>query len=302
MKDIVKAQKIIENRREAAVKKYDDLLEKLRADEKFDDELRRLSFLDFEIAKCEVFGQNCDDFIKERDDLKRKTTEYLSKKGIKNIDEPDYFCKKCKDRGYVGRNKCECLEKTRIEVNLDRNPSLKEIPESLRKIDYNFYGEKSAEYLKCAQILNNSFIKGDMNFATVTGKAGTGKTYLAEVCLKDMLYGGSQVAVINAVKLNRIFLEYHCAPLESKAGIWAELIEPDVLLLDDMGVESVLNNVTVQYFYELLTERAELKTIITSNLDLRGFENKYGQRIMSRLADKRKSMIISVEGRDYRIS
>ena len=181
------------------------------------------------------------------------------------------------------------------------NPNLSSRPDRLKDIDFKFYKSGATTYAKYAKLINNNFVKGEINFCTLIGASGTGKTYLAETALKETLYLGATISELNAIKLNRVFLEYHCAFLENKGDIWDELVTPDVLLIDDLGVESLLNNVTVPYLYELLTERADKKTIITTNFDLRKLEEKYGQRIMSRLSDKRKSLVINIGGEDYRI-
>lgn len=302
MTDLNAAKAIVRDRRERAEKARETLMERLMADAVFEDAYRKKSWLDFEIARRSVYGLEAETLRKEREELSARLSSIAADKGIRGWDEPDYFCAKCSDTGYRKGGKCECLEEARIKVNLDRNPSLAAAPRALRDIDFSFYGDKSAEYTKYAIFLHNNFLRGALNLCTLIGAPGTGKTYIAEATLAEALYGGSSVSVINSVRLNRIFLEYHCAPLEKKAAVWSVLIEPDVLLADDLGVEAVLNNVTLQYLYELLTERAEKKTILTGNLSLRGLEEKYGQRIMSRLADKRRAAVLKFGGADYRLN
>lgn len=301
MNDIIKAKKIIAARRAAAEKAQEKLLSELLTDPIFTDLYQKRSYLSFELARREVYGLPTDDIKPEFDNIDRELREFLNSRGIESFEEPQYTCKKCSDTGRADGKRCECLERARIDVNLAENPVLKNLPDDLRSVDFTFYGEKKAEYEKYAKFLNNNFLRGSLNFCTLIGAAGTGKTYLAEVTTKAALNDGASVAVINAVKMNRKFLEFHCAPLERKAEVWRELTEPDVLLIDDIGVEATLNNVTIQYFYELITERYDKKTLLTANLDLRGLELKYGQRIFSRLADKRKSAIICISGEDYRI-
>lgn len=300
MRDIFKAEALIRERRERAEREREMLLEELLNDGEFAADYSRLSWLNFEIAKREVYGMPLEKLGEERELLREKIHRVLAEHGARG-EGADYSCKACSDTGYINGKRCDCLERARIEINLSENPFLMEAPSSLKEIDFPFYGAKSAEYCKYARFLHNNFVKGGLNYCTLIGAPGTGKTYIAAVCVKEALYDGAEVRVINGVRLNRTFLEYHCAELARKASVWAELAEPDVLLIDDAGVEATLNNVTVQYLYELLTERADKKTVITSNLDLRGLENKYGQRILSRLADKRRGAFLRFSGEDYRI-
>lgn len=300
MRDIILAKAMLNDRREKAEKDYADVLELLRSDKEFDEDYSRHSYLEFELARREVYGLEAGELKTERDKLKEKLAKCFEKNGMVGLGKPAYTCQKCSDTGYYGGKRCNCLEKARIEVNLDRFPALKDLPATAAEIDYGFYGGNNKAYEKCAEFLRDNFVNGDLNFCTIIGAPGTAKTYFAECCIKEMLLKGASITIINGVKLNRLFLEYHCAPLEKKASVWSEL-ECDVLLVDDLGVEAVLNNVTVQYLYELLTERAEKKTLITSNLDLHALEEKYGQRILSRLADKRRSAVVPFGGSDYRL-
>ena len=82
--------------------------------------------------------------------------------------------------------------------------------------------------------------------------------------------------------------------------MWDELSQPDLLYIDDLGVEPILNNVTVTYLYALLVDRMDKKTIITTNLDVMKMEERYGERILSRLLDKRKGAMMTFEGEDLR--
>ena len=301
MKDVRKALLRIEERKEAAEEGYEKIVRDLTNDESFEESYRRLSYLNFEIARREVFSEDVSDLIAERQTLRAVVDEAFVKKGALGYGKPRYSCSKCKDTGYVNGKKCACLERERIEVDLTDNPVLRDLPAEMKGIDVSFYGENAAAYLLRIKSIRKSFVKGEQNFVTLIGKAGTGKTYVAATAVKELLYAGQMVSVVNAVKLNKIFLEYHCAYLSEKAAVWEQLIEPDVLLIDDLGAESVLNNVTEQYLYELLVERMDKKTIVTTNLSLDSIATRYNQRIMSRLSDKRRSLVLELVGSDLRI-
>ena len=46
----------------------------------------------------------------------------------------------------------------------------------------------------------------------------------------------------------------------------------------------------------VLVDRMDKKTIITTNLDVLRMEDRYGERILSRLLDKRKGAMMTFEG------
>ena len=301
MKDVTEALSIIAERKARAEKEYEDILTSLLQDEGFENDYRRLSYLNFEIARREVFGLDAEDLCAEQKTLRDVVEKTLKAKGAAGLDQPRYACAKCRDTGYVDGKKCACLEKTRIEVSLRANGELRLVPNGLKDVDVTFYADKAPTYLCYLKDIRKSFVKGDARFLTLIGKAGTGKTYMALTAVKEMLLDGKMVRVINAVQLNKVFLEYHCAYLAEKGDIWAQLVEPDVLLIDDLGAESSLKNVTEQYLYELLAERMDKKTIVTTNLSLDAIAQKYNQRIMSRLSDKKLSGVWQIEGDDLRL-
>ena len=301
MRDLTKALSIIAERKSRAEKEYDDLLSLLLSDEDFERDYRRMSYLNFEIAKKEVFGEDATELRPERETLRKIVEKTLKDHGAVGLDQPKYVCKNCRDTGYASGKKCACLERARIEVDLSDNPSLQAVPDGLKEVDGAFYGKNENAYLLYLKDIRKGFVKGDTRFLTLIGKAGTGKTYIALTAVKEMLLAGAMVRVLNAVQLNKIFLEYHCAYLADKGGIWETLVEPDVLLIDDLGAESTLKNVTEQYLYELLVERMDKKTIVTTNLSLDAIAQKYNQRIMSRLSDKKLSSVWEIEGEDLRL-
>lgn len=301
MRDEIIAKAEIERRRRNAEKEYEEKSEKLEKNEVFSDAYARVSYLKFEFARRKVYGLPIEDELleefREKSDI---VAEAQKKIGIIN-DEPDYFCKKCSDTGVFDGKICECFEKARVDAVLDEYPFLRGLPEKLRDINFDFYGDEKENYAKRVKFLNNCFLKGDLNFCTLTGAPGSGKTYISYVAIKEALLSGKSVKVINAVRLNKEFLEYHCASIEAKNALWEEIAGYDYLLIDDLGVESALKNVTAQYLYELLAERMEKKTLINGNLSVKNIEEKYGQRIFSRLSDKTKSAVIEFSGGDYRL-
>lgn len=300
MNELTEAKALLAERKALAERTYEEKLNELKKDPVFDEAYRRLARLKFEIARREVYGLEKSDLEKEKEEAEKTVEKYFAEKGAK-ADGADYFCKKCNDTGYVGGKRCSCLEKLRVETALKNNPSLSSVPACLENIDFDFYGKKGDLYKKYAAFLHKKVVDGEIRYCTILGASGTGKTYLAATAAREALEKGRSASVVKSVVLNKIFLNYHCAPLEKKEEIWAKITAPDFLLVDDLGVEALLNNVTVQYLYELITERADKKTLFTTNLDLKNLEDKYGQRIFSRLADKRLGAMILLEGKDYRI-
>ena len=288
-------------RAEAARKREErqDIVAALRKDERFDDMLRSANALRWDRVLKE--GEE-----KEKAEVRLKKTEeeiksYLAAKGYaEDVLYDTVTCKLCNDTGVYQGGMCECAKRVFEDLSIKRSPLLAGIPDALNQVDYSVYKENEKQYRKYASFLKKMMVDGDLSFVVINGKTGTAKSYLGCVSAREYMKKGKDVLALNALQLNQKFLAYHCAFLEEKQELWAELSDPDLLVIDDLGVEPILNNVTVMYLYALLVERIDKKTIVTTNLDQLMMEDRYGQRILSRLLDKRKGAMVTFEGEDLR--
>ena len=75
------------------------------------------------------------------------------------------------------------------------------------------------------------------------------------------------------------------------------------LVIDDLGSENILKNVTENYLYNLLNERmtSGKLTFVSTNCGLDDLRERYGERIFSRLAGN-SSLKINVGGNDLRLT
>ena len=103
-----------------------------------------------------------------------------------------------------------------------------------------------------------------------------------------------------AFNLNSLFLKYHTTNVKERDYILTNLIETDVLLIDDLGTEPIIKNVSIEYLTLLLTERQNKHTIIATNLTDEEIQNKYGDRVFSRLTNKNMSKLLYLDGDDLR--
>ncbi|NLZ75403.1 MAG: ATP-binding protein [Erysipelotrichia bacterium] len=107
------------------------------------------------------------------------------------------------------------------------------------------------------------------------GGLGTGKTYLASAMCNDLAKKGYKVAFVNYPRLcsdirNNV-TEYDY--VDSKLR---KLRRAQVLVIDDIGAESVTNYIRDDILFPILDYRMEhqLRTIFTSNCDLKSLEKR----------------------------
>jgi DNA replication protein DnaC len=101
-----------------------------------------------------------------------------------------------------------------------------------------------------------------------------------------------------AFALNDECRKYHFS-LPSKVN---EFMDCDVLIIDDLGTEPLLKNITLEYLFNIINLRQKRykPTLISTNLSLDDILNRYDDRIFSRLSNKITSLTIPFNGIDMR--
>lgn len=237
--------------------------------------------------------------------INQKRKEILKKYNINQKDfKPAYSCKKCNDTGYINGKMCICLKQ---EIN-----NLISIKFGMGK-EYNSFNKNNFNnndiYKKQLSKIYDNIIKYCENFPDTkykslifTGLSGTGKTYLASCIANSISQKGCTVILITAFKLNEIFLKYHIDFKGDGRDYIENLNNCDLLIIDDLGTENTLKNVTNEYLLSLISERLynNKHTLVTTNLNGEQLRQKYDDRLYSRLTDKNKTYIFNFKGQDLR--
>lgn len=264
--------------------------------------------LTFEIGKLRAENKDTTNQSKDLKLIKEKKEHIL----LKNKIDPDslcpnYSCKICNDTGYSNGTFCKCLQ------NKIRERILKECGVENKKL-YSFNQFKAdiatnetqkTQLLKVKDIFEkiaDKFPEINQNFIVVSGKTGVGKTFMTECLASTLIDKGYIVSFVSAFGMNKLMLSYHTCFDQNKQSYLDAMIDPDVLVIDDLGTEPILKNVTLEYLYVVLSERSRLGhlTIITTNLNSGELLDRYNERIFSRLVNKRESMLIQIQGDDLR--
>ncbi len=137
-----------------------------------------------------------------------------------------------------------------------------------------------------------------------SGEVGTGKTCLASATVRGAVEKGDSAKAMSAYELNSLMLTTHTSPIAERNALLHDVMSVDYLLIDDLGTEPMLKNVTVEYLLVLLEERLNrgLCTIITTNLTPERILTRYGERVYSRLSDKQHSKFVTINGNDLRLN
>ena len=133
----------------------------------------------------------------------------------------------------------------------------------------------------------------------IIGDVGTGKTFWLESMANELIKKGVVVCYKTAFELNELARLYHIG----KSYEFSDCMSADVLLIDDLGTEPILKNVTKEYLYNVINVRQINKkpTIITTNLNSEDIYERYDERIFSRLSNKNLAINILLTSGDKRI-
>ncbi|MCL2556731.1 MAG: ATP-binding protein [Firmicutes bacterium] len=235
---------------------------------------------------------------KKLTELQKNKDDFLKKIGLSSKDfivSPS--CKKCTDTGYDKNKICSC-----VVASLSLAPATI----SFNDFDINIFDKLEQEFADKALAKSLEFCKEFPNTKKLNllllGKTGTGKTFLAKCIADDLQKKGFGVVFTSAFGFLNKTLQYHTTFDEHKYSHIAPFLDCDLLIIDDLGTENMLKNVTIEYLYHILNERIQknMHTIITTNLDNKEIADRYDERIFSRLFDKKLSDGFAISAKDLR--
>ena len=117
-----------------------------------------------------------------------------------------------------------------------------------------------------------------------------GKTFMSNCIAKELLKKGKTVLYQTAPVLLESVIDYKMSKQKNTSdNIYQSVLEADLLIIDDLGTES-LNSMKLSELFTILNTRIlnlnnkTTKTIISTNLNINDIFNNYEERIGSRIA------------------
>lgn len=219
---------------------------------------------------------------------------------------PVYDCPNCKDTGYIDGIKCHCFKQAEITMLYEQSgiqDMLKN--ENFSSLSYDYYeGEDLTRFkntvLTCKNFINN--FNSDYHNLFFYGTVGTGKSFLSGCVAKELIESGHSVIYFSAAglfdTLSKFKFDYKNADQLHKE--YEDLFQCDLLIIDDLGTEYT-NNLINSELFSLINDRhlRRKATIISTNLSLEDFRNRYSDRIFSRITSNYE--ICKITGPDIRM-
>lgn len=221
-----------------------------------------------------------------------------------------YGCHDCDDTGWLDdyrRLSCTCRAKREAELLME-DAGLKREWRGFEEFDAGIYpNEAQRKQAVSARELCEAYADrfpntGKPNLLLV-GESGLGKTFLLEAIAERVSARRLPALSVSAFRMLEAMRAYHFGSAGEDVA-FRRMVDCDLLLIDDLGTEPLLNNITVEYLFTLLSERgaARRHTVIATNLLPGDLMARYGERVMSRLLDKGLSTAIRLTGADLRLS
>ena len=258
---------------------------------------------------------SAEDIPAKMDVLNKRLSSLLRQHGFaETYLDPVCQCPVCGDTGYVGeivREHCECFNQAFYARMYQRMGLSESTSQSFEAFDLNLF---SAEKLpgksysqrelmnvirKTCEQYAESYPAVPVKDMLLMGQSGLGKTFLMHAMAKKLIQRGQNVLIISAYKFLEIARK---AYMSGNTDELDTLMDADVLMIDDMGVEPLMENITIPQWFNLINER-QLRgkgTILSTNLMEDELRRRYTERIASRLMNNTQCRLVQFAGDDVR--
>ena len=239
--------------------------------------------------------------------LNEKLEKELKKMGYTLKDfEPEFECKKCLDTGLINKNNvdtsyCSCFLQKVINETYNESNMLRLEEENFDTFDIGYYSKKpdKEKYgmdkspLENIETIKNLAVKFCENIDSdeqknllFIGNTGLGKTFLTNCIAGRLIKNNKSVVYQTAPVLMDKIIEYKFSSKKQDKDIldYKKIFDVDLLIIDDLGTES-MNNVKFTELFNVINTRIlnKKKILISTNLTLNELYKEYDERVMSRL-------------------
>lgn len=220
--------------------------------------------------------------------------------------EPVWRCDACQDTGYVTgedgvKRMCACLTQRMLAEQFTQGQvSRRERFETFQEDIFPTPRQRKAT-CKARDICKDyaeRFPDNNPPGLLILGQAGLGKSFLLNCVAVRVLERGFSVLSLPAYD----YMQAVLAALRDRQPM-PDFHAPDLLILDDLGAEPMLNNITRENLTNLLDarQRQGLATAFSSNFTREQIINEYGERFAFRLLSPRNTLTLELIGENLRL-
>lgn len=269
------------------------------------EDVKRKKTLELQIARCTALKKPCQSEEDELEKLTKNMSEYIKANNITFAVK--YTCPVCKDTGYVNQKPCKCLLE---EYNKLLRENVSITPMTDFRFKDNAFSKSNApqaagmnKLYKIMQQVTDKFYTTKLQNFLFSGASGIGKTSLATAVANELVDKNISVFYLSSFELVNIFLDKHTNKQTALRKFYNYVQECEMLIVDNLGVEPIYKNVTIEYLLSTIEKRLSegKKTMFCTQLDGQALINRYGQTFLSKFADKKYSLSVGyIQGEDLR--
>ncbi len=302
-----KATEILDRRREKAnmeaQARFDEISEKIPELEEIQ---RELSKIGLNISKVFLYSSDKQADIEKLMEESLKLQEKKKKLLIENGYDEDalavrYTCDACRDTGFIGSRRCKCHKELLKGIERENLSKIAPIDECTFDSFNTAYYPDSAR----AEKIKSTCFKYASQFTTASkniifyGGTGLGKTHLSLAIANGVINRGYSVVYGTAQNILNDLQNENFGRTDNLKYYERAVLNCDLLIIDDLGTE-FRNNYTVACLYNIINSRllAKLPVIISTNYSTAELEEKYDQRITSRIIGEYRP--VTLTGNDIR--
>ena len=225
--------------------------------------------------------------------------------------EPVVRCPKCNDTGVMGedeRRECDCYRQRAMELS----SAVGDAGQSFEAFDERVFPETIPEGRTTTQREQMLQLKAYCEQYTdqvpdqqprdllLYGKSGLGKTFLLNCIACRLQERGYRVEVVSAYDVIRLMRDAYFGREDDTARLY----EADLLLIDDLGMEPMMENITIEQLFQLVNTRRSRgqAMVFSTNLNTEEIKRRYNERLASRLFDRSLCKVVRLLGQDVRQS
>lgn len=211
-------------------------------------------------------------------------------------------CEKCNDTGYLGQSNrpCSCRLLHREAMRGADGVNTRETFGNFL-IDI-FPTPEQKKRTTNAKLLCEQFAASlphpEKPNILLFGMPGLGKSFLGNAIAYDALSRGIDAERVTAYA----FIQAVLQDIREQTQRAARYQSVPLLVLDDLGSEPVIPNVSFEWLFAVINERtlAGLATVCSTNYTLSQLQQRYDDRFMSRLCDKNTTLVLHLTGENLR--
>ena len=302
-----KATEALERRREKAnleaQARFDEISEKIPELSTIQTELSKIGL---SISRVFLYSNDKQADIQDLMDkslaLQDQKRRLLVKNGYdENALSVNYTCPACKDTGFIGSRRCKCHNELLKDIERAGLSEIAPIEDcTFDSFETKYYpDEPRAEKIKATCIKYGTQFTTNSKNIIFYGGTGLGKTHLSLAIANAVINRGYSVVYGTAQNLLNDLQNENFGRTDNIRYYERAVLNCDLLIIDDLGTE-FKNSYTTAALYNIINSRilAKLPTIISTNFSSDELEEKYDQRITSRIIGEYSPLLLT--GNDIR--